>query len=147
MKKFKFKLHAVLREREIREDFEKRKVAECLLALKKEDKILSDYFEKVKKTSLDFSIEKSKAEPNVKRLSEFEFYLIFLKKQIIIQKSKIVDADKKLKVAQRDLENAMKRRKIISKLEDKKRLSYYMDISKAENKELDEYNVLKVSHE
>ena len=148
MKKFKFKLKAVLREREIREDERKRDFGLAMGKFHKEKEILSR-FEQDKEDSFDFlKLEKETESPNIRTLRLYETYLLHLNKKINLQCSVIVKAAENVTAARQKLLEATRRKKILETLKDHQRLKYYMDAEKQELKDIDEYNVLKAaSHE
>jgi flagellar protein FliJ len=143
MKKYKFKLQAVLREREIREDERKRDMAKALDKLRIEQELLLK-FKDLRESNLNaISNEKIKDFPDIRQLRLYEVYVIFLNNRIANQKNAVKSAEAKLMEARLKLFEATKRRKIMSILKENKRVEYYMEIDKAEQKEIDEFSVMR----
>lgn len=148
MKKFKFKLKAVLREREIREDERKRDFGLAMGKLQKEKDVLSGY-QQNKEDSFDFlKIQKQMESPDIKILRLYEAYLLHLNNKINFQSSVILQAASNVSASRQKLIEATRRKKILETLKDHQRKRYYLEAEKQELKEIDEFNVLKAaSHE
>ena len=148
MKKFKFKLKAVLREREIREDEKKRDFGLAMGRLQKEKEVLSGY-QQNKEDSFDFlRSQKQMENPDISTLRLYETYMLHLNKKINFQCSVILKAAENVSAARQKLVEATRRKKILETLKDHQRQKYYLEAEKQELKEIDEYNVLKAaSHE
>jgi len=143
VKKFKFGLQSVLREREIREDEKKREVAQALLALRKQEKILMDLVNKMRSVESEEIAEKSKKELDIKVIRLCESFLIVLKTKIVTQKKNIQEHENVLVQKQKNLAEAIKRKKIIATLKEKARVNYYQEMEKIEQKLIDEFSVLR----
>ncbi len=146
MKKFKFKLKAVLREREIREDEKKRDFGVAMGKLQKEKDILSGY-QQNKEDSFDFlKLHKQQEFPNIGTLRLYETYLLHLNKKINLQCATILQAASNVSAARQRLLEATRRKKILETLKDHQKQRYYLEAEKQDLKEMDEYNVLKAVH-
>lgn len=148
MKKFKFKLKAVLREREIREDERKREFGIAMGMLQKEKDLLSRYQHDKEDSFAFLKVQKEMEFPNIRTLRLYETYMLHLNKKINLQCSMILKAAENVAAARQKLLEATRKKKILETLKDHQRKKYYLEGEKLELKEIDEYNVLKVaSHE
>ena len=148
MKKFKFKLKAVLREREIREDEKKRDFGIAMGKLQQEKDILIHYQQDKEDSFEVLTEQKQKEFPDIKTFRLYETYLMHLNKKINLQCTQIIKAAENVNAARQKLVEATRRKKILETLKDHQRQKYYLEAEKQELKEIDEYNVLKAaSHE
>lgn len=145
MKKFNFKLKAVLREREIREDERKRDFGVALGKLQAEKDLLSRYQLDKEGSFESLKIQKQMEFPDIKSLRLYETYLFHLNKIINLQSAVILQAASNVAAARQRLIDATRRKKILETLKDHQRRKYYLEAERLELKEIDEYNVLKAA--
>ncbi|MBN2145001.1 MAG: flagellar export protein FliJ [Candidatus Aureabacteria bacterium] len=146
MKKFSFKLQAVLREREIREDERKRELAETIKEWLKQKQILDRLQNYLKESEALSYAEKEKKVPDIKTIRSYEMFMMMLRRRIIEQKIETKKAEKCVDDYRIKLAEAMKRKKILFTFRDKLHKIYQSEAEKLERKELDEISVLRVNH-
>jgi flagellar protein FliJ len=146
MKKFKFKLQAVLREREIREDERKRELSEAMKEWLKQKNIMARLENYVKESETLSYKEKEKKVQDIKLIRSYEMFIMILRRRIIEQISEVAKSEKIVNERRGKLAEAMKRKKIISLFKDKQQKTYYEEMDKVERKELDEISVIRVHY-
>ncbi len=136
-------MHAVLREREIREDAKKRDLAVEVKKLEKEKEILENVISMKKESLSQFRKAKEGPSINADLLKSFEYYLVTLEMKMREQDIRITAQNLKVLEAQKNLTEAIKRKKIINVIKEKEMDNYYKEMNKVEMKIIDDYNVLK----
>lgn len=143
MKKYRFPLQAVLREREIREDEKKRGLAKALDRLYAAKASL-EKSRLEREMNLKGSLEeKMKSSPDVVRLKGFESFIWFLNQKISGQKNEVKLMEAEVMAERQKLIEASKRRKVMSTLKENRRVEYYLGMDKLEQKEMDESSVMR----
>lgn len=136
MPKFNFRLQPVLNIRNQQEENLKNEMGKAIQHLEAEkQKLLS--LENKKSQIVDEFNKKTK-KTTVKSLLQFNDYLEFLKAEIISQKENVNKAAINVDKIREELVKAVKTRKIMDKLKEKKKEEYVQEEKKLENKANDE---------
>jgi len=146
MKKFQFKLQAVLHFRQRKEDILKKELAEIKKAFD---------FEKHKLDKLKSKLSKLQIELREKQLSSFDVsvakayssYIDKIEADIELQSIKLADIAKEVKKAQERLLKASRDKKVLEKLHDKKYEEYRQEFERVEQGLIDEIATIRHSRQ
>lgn len=142
MKKFKFKLSALLDHRKRKEDDGKRKLADYKKQLQTESDVLSEFEEKLKGCRKDLEIKQSNGLKS-HELKIFSNYMISLKEKIHVQSQKVAEYINLVEYQRKTLVDLSKERKAIERLQDNKHIDYLKKVRSDEQKILDELAVMR----
>lgn len=145
MKKFKFSLDKVLKQREITADLAKRSFGEAQAELNKEIEKLNELIA-VKNRSLE---ERSKAVESTtdwaNSVEQINQFLVLQDLRITKQNQCIKEAENLVESRREILRQAISEVKILERLEEKQKKAYTAEVAKAEQAEIDELTVLRFS--
>lgn len=144
MKKFRFRFASVLREREIKEQECKKDFAVILKVYEDAKKLLNSFYEQLDHNMISLAKLKKEQNTDISLINDLLNYEAYLKNSIVKQLEKINILAKDLEEKRLLMVEAMKRRKIMEKLQEKDKEVYYKEINELEQKETDEYSVLRV---
>jgi flagellar FliJ protein len=136
MPKFTFRLQPVLNIRNQQEENLKNEMGKAIQKLEAEKQKLRSLEEKENQIVDEFNKKTQKTA--VKSLLQFNDYIGFLKSQIISQKENVNKAAVNVDKVREELVKAVKNRKIMDKLKDKKKEEYVQEEKKLEHKANDE---------
>jgi flagellar FliJ protein len=137
---YKFPLEPVLRHRSFIEENLQKELAMLKNMLSIEKKKLGSY----RKARYEFLSELQKKEKEGITISEIVLYFSFIERlsnDIVKQRDRIFEAEKKVDQKRSELIDAMKNRKILEKLKEKKGEAYRQEVMKKEMRFLNEVAV------
>jgi flagellar FliJ protein len=137
MKKFRFRLETLLKFRKMEEEQAQIKMAEANLRLIKEQELL-DQFNHILATSLTLLTQEQTGSPTVETLKTFSYYIDKIKRDIINQQAQVVKAETYRHECLTVLEAAVKQRKLVDNLREKRLEQYKAELLQDEQKVLDE---------
>lgn len=143
MKKFRFKLEPVLRHRSHIEQVKKKELADVNRELLDAQKKLSSFEKEFRNTQVSIEREESIKTLNMENILMFEAYLIHLKRMIELQHILIEQIELKLQKKRLEYVEALKAKKVIEKLREKKYVAYMQEMDKLEQKQIDDMAVTK----
>lgn len=133
MAKFKFRLDVLLRLALNEEDEAKKNLAawqkRLLESLQKKDRILKN---------INCSLVEKVRQKNIDEIKLYENYLDSLRYSLFLTEGEIEFIEKEKDKAVEILQEAMKKRKILEKLKEKKHQQYIFEADQREQKEMDE---------
>ena len=136
MARFIFKLQSVLNIKQQQEDNKKNELGKAIQSLEAEKQILNGLESSLADTVREFN-EKAK-KTTVHKLIEFNEYLSLLNSKIKSQKENVNNAALYVDKVREELVMAVKERKILEKLKEKKHEEYIIEQKKLEQKTNDE---------
>ena len=145
MKKFKFSLDKVLKQREITADLAKRSFGEAQAELNRQIEKLNELIA-VKNRSLE---ERSKAVESTtdwaNSVEQINQFLVLQDLRITKQNQCIKEAENLVESRREILRQAISEVNILERLEEKQKKAYMAEVAKAEQAEIDELTVLRFS--
>ncbi len=142
MKRFNFRLKKVLKHREIVENLRKEKLGKAKSELKKERDLLRKMEDTRRRTREELKERRS----NLISLPEaliYETYLERMDEEVGLQTTKAAQLSQKVEKTRQDLLQASQEKKIVEKLEDRRKSEYASDLKKFEQGISDEASVNK----
>lgn len=143
MEKFNFKFEKILDYKKTIESHKKNEYGKIQQKLTKEEKTLENYYEF--KDKLKNKKDQSNKKTNIANLQLYNNYLNDMNKLISAQEGIIDQTKKELKVAQNELLEVSKEKKIFEKLKENKYEEHLYDIKKEEEKLIDTIVSFKAS--
>lgn len=134
---FKFRLDSIKRLREYTEKQCQDEVVRCLNALRLAQEQQQFLENRIKETEGDIA-RLQEGVLDISRLILYQDYLTYLQEQLELQKAVVAEKKEELRVARSKLMEAMKKRKILAKLEEKQYQQYLYLQDKKEQALLDE---------
>jgi len=134
---FKFRLDSIKRLREYIEKQCQDEVVRCLNALRLAQEQQQFLENRIKETEGDIA-RLQEGVLDISRLILYQDYLTYLQEQLELQKAVVAEKKEELRVARSKLMEAMKKRKILAKLEEKQYQQYLYLQDKKEQALLDE---------
>lgn len=137
MKKFQFRLETLLKFRKMEEEQAQLKMTEASIRLYKEQELLSQLQNKLV-VSLDLLSQEQSGSPTIDTLKTFGYYIDKIKREIIHQQEQVAKAETYRQECLVALEAAMKQRKLVDNLREKRLEQYQTELLQEEQKLLDE---------
>jgi flagellar FliJ protein len=130
---YRFSFESLLRHRRFIEDVKQKEFALIQYELIKEQRGLNDLMEKQRKLTYEFkACQKSNIQSQ--ELSMYRAYSARLNREIKIQEKTLEETEEKVNVARIELLSAIKDRKILEKLKEKKKKTFLQEKAKKEQK-------------
>lgn len=146
MRRFQFRLETVLKVRKRQEDQAQLKLIQAQDALRREQELLAS----IEAETIRNRLEWQRALSNNKTIADFIMYSTYLEQLVRQQKQQeqvIVEAEKQQLEALFAFQEALKKRKIVERLKEKKRQQYIHESLMQEQKILDEMGTLRYQRE
>jgi len=137
MKKFQFRLETLLKFRKMEEEQAQIKMTEASISLYKEQDLLNQLQNKLV-VSLDLLSQEQSGSPTIEILKTFGYYIDKIKREIIGQQEQVAKAETYRQECLIALEVAMKQRKLVDNLREKRLAQYHTELLQEEQKVLDE---------
>lgn len=137
MKKFRFRLETLLKFRKMEEEQAQIKMAEANTRLYKEQELLSQLQHKLL-FSLDLLNQEQTGSPTIETLKTFSYYIDKIKSDIVSQHQQVANAEIYRQECLTALEAAIKQRKLVDNLREKRLEQYNAELLQEEQKILDE---------
>lgn len=137
MKKFQFRLETLLKFRKMEEEQAQIKLGEASARLYKEQELLREQENKLTAT-LDLLNKEQTACPTIETLKTFGYYIDKIKSDIVKQEEQVAKAASYRQECLTALETAMKQRKLVDNLRNKRLEQYKAQLLQEEQKLLDE---------
>ncbi len=133
--KFKYSMESILQYRQYTEDEKKMQLAKFTMELNKEKQGLVDL-----QNSIESAVEQklSKVKYNVSDEIMFVGHMESFERKLVKQRATVVEAERKVERARKELEEATKDRKIMESLGEKEFNRFVADLDAKEAKELDD---------
>jgi flagellar export protein FliJ len=147
MKKYRFRLETVLREREMREDERKRETALALKHLQHEQWCLEALLTRKRELLLELEAEKARRSPDIARIRWEWSFLCKIDRDLMEQALRIQKAKDRVLEARSRLAEAVKRKKVLQTLHRRDFKRYLWDLDREEQKTMDEFSILRAAHE
>ncbi|CQR71483.1 Flagellar FliJ protein [Sporomusa ovata DSM 2662] len=137
MKKFRFRLETLLKFRKMEEEQAQLKLTEASIRLYKEQELLNQLQNNLV-VSLDLLSQEQSGSPTIETLKTFGYYIDKIKSEIIHQQEQVANAETYRQECLVVLEAAMKQRKLVDNLREKRLEQYHTELLQEEQKLLDE---------
>lgn len=137
MKKFRFRLETLLKFRKMEEEQAQIKMTEANIRLYKEKELLNQFQDRLVST-LDLLSKEQSGSLTVEILKTFSYYIDKIKRDIILQREQVAKAEDYRQECLTQLEDAMKQRKLVDNLREKRLDQYNIELLQEEQKVLDE---------
>ena len=137
MKKFRFRLETLLKFRKMEEEQAQIKMADANIRLFKEQDLLSQ-FQNQLLLSLDLLSKEQSGSPTIETLKTFSYYIDKIKSDIVSQHGQVAKAEVYRQECLTALEAAIKQRKLVDNLREKRLEQYNAEGLLEEQKRLDE---------
>lgn len=137
MKKFRFRLETLLKFRKMQEEQAQLKLAEATNRLLTEREVLGGLHSKLT-FNLDLLNKEQTSNPTIETLKTFSYYIDKIKSDIITQQDQVTKATAYRQECLYVLEAAIKQRKLVDNLREKRLEQYNNEVLQEEQKILDE---------
>ncbi|KJS87518.1 MAG: hypothetical protein JM58_04050 [Peptococcaceae bacterium BICA1-8] len=137
MGKFTFRLEILLNIATHREEDAKKSLSLCLMELKDGQKQLLIYSHK-QTHALRSLVEDQKGKISIHKLICNHQYCQYLKKEVENKQRQVILLEEQVEKSRENLQEAMKKRKILERLKENQHSSYLLEEQKSMQKELDE---------
>ncbi len=137
MKKFRFRLETLLKFRKMEEEQAQITMAEANTRLYKEQELLSEFQNKLL-FSIDLLYKEQSGSPTIETLKTFSYYIDKIKSDIIVQREQVTKAEAYRQECLDALEAAIKQRKLVDNLREKRFEQYNAELLQEEQTRLDE---------
>ncbi|SMC65971.1 flagellar export protein FliJ [Sporomusa malonica] len=137
MKKFRFRLETLLRFRKMQEEQAQIKLAEAATQLHKQQEFLN-LLQNQLASNIDLLSREQAASPTIETLKTFSYYIDKIKRDITKQQEQVDKADSYRQECLVELESAIKQRKLVDNLREKRLEQYHNELLQEEQKILDE---------
>lgn len=137
MKKFRFRLETLLKFRKMEEEQAQLKMTEASIRLYKEQELLNQLQNNLV-VSFDLLNQEHSGSPTIETLKTFGYYIDKIKREIIHQQEQVAKAEIYRQECLVGLEAAMKQRKLVDNLREKRLEQYHTELLQEEQKVLDE---------
>jgi len=137
VKKFRFRLETLLKFRKMEEEQAQIKMADANIRLFKEQDLLSQ-FQNQLLLSLDLLSKEQSGSPTIETLKTFSYYIDKIKSDIVSQHGQVAKAEVYRQECLTALEAAIKQRKLVDNLREKRLEQYNAEGLLEEQKRLDE---------
>ncbi|HWR43167.1 flagellar export protein FliJ [Sporomusa sp.] len=138
MKKFRFRLETLLKFRKMQEEQAQIKLAEATNRLNKEQEYLGILRNQLASNLKLLSQEQSSGSPTIETLKTFSYYIDKIKRHITEQQEQVAKAADYQQECLAELEGAIKQRKLVDNLREKRLEQYGKELLQEEQKILDE---------
>lgn len=137
MKRFQFRLETLLKFRKMEEEQAQIKLTEANIRLYKEQELLQQLQNQLT-ACLELLSREQTASPTIETLKTFSYYIDKTKRDIVGQQEQIVKAEAHRQECLAVLEEAVKQRKLVDNLREKRLEQYNREVLQEEQKVLDE---------
>ncbi|WP_425060858.1 hypothetical protein SCACP_16120 [Sporomusa carbonis] len=138
MKKFRFRLEALLKFRKTQEEQAQIKLAEATSRLQGEQELLGELQNKLVANFALLSRRQQAGSSTIEALKTCSYYIDKIKRDITIQEEQVAKATAYRQECLEELTTAAKQRKLVASLRDKRLDQYYSELLQEEQKILDE---------